>query len=206
VLVVSVGALAAELCKNLVLAGVGAVTLLDAAVVAAEDLAAQFLIEESAIGRLTVCAYADAARPAATLTWWWRSTAGRGIGRAAAGAESAGPGDGGGRRPRGQACQLLCTIPRRVPDPRHHRRDCPSLPPLSPPVVVGTRRLRPHRRAARVRVHRCMWTRRAGTRGWPCLRLMSLECWDSSLATSAGTPTLSTSATTRSRAGRGAFP
>ena len=50
-LVVTIKALANEICKNLVLAGIGAVTLLDHESVTEEDLGAQFLIAGEDIGK-----------------------------------------------------------------------------------------------------------------------------------------------------------
>ncbi|KAK9448756.1 uncharacterized protein V1518DRAFT_418112 [Limtongia smithiae] len=51
VLLVSCRALSNEVAKNLVLAGIGALTIIDHAIVSSEDLGAQFFIEESDIGK-----------------------------------------------------------------------------------------------------------------------------------------------------------
>lgn len=50
VLVINVGALANEIIKNIVLAGIGSLTILDSNDVTAKDLGAQFFLEESDIG------------------------------------------------------------------------------------------------------------------------------------------------------------
>jgi ubiquitin-like 1-activating enzyme E1 A len=62
ILVVTIRALANEVVKNLVLAGVGAVTVLDDAKVTEEDLGAQFLVHEEDVGRLRAEAAAEKAR------------------------------------------------------------------------------------------------------------------------------------------------
>lgn len=51
VLIVSVKALSQEVVKNLVLAGIGAITLLDEGAVSESDLGAQFLVTEEDIGK-----------------------------------------------------------------------------------------------------------------------------------------------------------
>lgn len=51
VLLVNLSAVANEIAKNLVLAGIGAITLLDRAAVSDQDLGAQFLIAEEDVGR-----------------------------------------------------------------------------------------------------------------------------------------------------------
>ena len=53
VLVVGMGGLAAELCKNLVLAGVGGLTMMDDTIATEEDLTAQFLIDAADVGHKT---------------------------------------------------------------------------------------------------------------------------------------------------------
>ena len=53
-LVVGMGGLAAELCKNLVLAGVGGLTMMDETTATEEDLTAQFLIDAADVGHKTV--------------------------------------------------------------------------------------------------------------------------------------------------------
>ena len=50
VLVINAGALANEIIKNIVLAGIGSLTILDSHEVLARDLGAQFFLEESDIG------------------------------------------------------------------------------------------------------------------------------------------------------------
>lgn len=62
VLIVSTKALANEVIKNLVLAGVGAVTLLDDQVVSEHDLGAQFLISEGDLGDSRAERAAESAR------------------------------------------------------------------------------------------------------------------------------------------------
>ena len=47
-------ALANEIAKNLVLAGIGSLTILDSSIVTDDDLGAQFFISEQGIG-LNVC-------------------------------------------------------------------------------------------------------------------------------------------------------
>ena len=54
VLVINVGALANEIIKNIVLAGIGSLTILDANTVTESDLGAQFFLEESDVGK-NVC-------------------------------------------------------------------------------------------------------------------------------------------------------
>jgi len=54
VLVINVGALANEIIKNIVLAGIGSLTILDANIVTESDLGAQFFLEESDVGK-NVC-------------------------------------------------------------------------------------------------------------------------------------------------------
>jgi ubiquitin-like 1-activating enzyme E1 A len=44
-------ALSDEVCKNIILAGVGSITLLEHEVVTEEDLGAQFLVRQEDIGR-----------------------------------------------------------------------------------------------------------------------------------------------------------
>lgn len=51
VLVINAGALANEVIKNIVLAGIGSLTILDSNDVSAIDLGAQFFLEESDIGK-----------------------------------------------------------------------------------------------------------------------------------------------------------
>ncbi|CAG8486902.1 5354_t:CDS:2 [Funneliformis caledonium] len=51
-----------EICKNLVLAGVGSITIIDHNVVAIEDLGAQFLITEQDVGKNRALASADRVR------------------------------------------------------------------------------------------------------------------------------------------------
>ena len=63
------GALAAELCKNLVLAGVGTLTMLDSTIATEEDLCAQFLIDAAHVGRQSVRGAARAG-PATHLAPW----------------------------------------------------------------------------------------------------------------------------------------
>ena len=62
-LVVNMGALAAELCKNLVLAGIGGLTIMDDAVVTEDALCAQFLIDAADVGTKTVGVPARRWRP-----------------------------------------------------------------------------------------------------------------------------------------------
>ncbi|AAS52413.2 AEL271Cp [Eremothecium gossypii ATCC 10895] len=52
VLLVNFGALGGEVAKNLVLSGIGSLTILDNRVAAAEDLGSQFLLAEEDLGRL----------------------------------------------------------------------------------------------------------------------------------------------------------
>ena len=51
ILLVSMKALANEIAKNLVLAGIGSLTVLDSGNVTREDLDSQFLISEADIGK-----------------------------------------------------------------------------------------------------------------------------------------------------------
>lgn len=51
ILLVSVKALANEIAKNLVLAGIGSITLADHEIITEEDLSAQFFISETDIGK-----------------------------------------------------------------------------------------------------------------------------------------------------------
>jgi len=51
VLLITMRALSNEIAKNLVLAGVGSLTVLDNSVVVEDDLGAQFLISEQDLGR-----------------------------------------------------------------------------------------------------------------------------------------------------------
>lgn len=51
ILLVSIKALANEIAKNLVLAGIGSITLADHEVVTEEDLGAQFFITEADVGK-----------------------------------------------------------------------------------------------------------------------------------------------------------
>ena len=63
-LVVNMGALAAELCKNLVLAGIGGLTIMDDAVITEDALCAQFLIDAADVGTKTARArYCDCDHP-----------------------------------------------------------------------------------------------------------------------------------------------
>ncbi|ORY79992.1 hypothetical protein BCR37DRAFT_403198 [Protomyces lactucae-debilis] len=62
ILVVTIRALANEVVKNIVLAGVGAVTLLDHEKVSGTDLGAQFLVQEEDLGKLRAEAAAERAR------------------------------------------------------------------------------------------------------------------------------------------------
>lgn len=50
-LVVGVSGLTNEVCKNLVLAGIGAVTVADEGVVSASDVSTQFFLREEDIGK-----------------------------------------------------------------------------------------------------------------------------------------------------------
>jgi ubiquitin-like 1-activating enzyme E1 A len=54
ILLVSIKALANEIAKNLVLAGIGSITLADHELVTEEDLGAQFFISEADVGK-NVC-------------------------------------------------------------------------------------------------------------------------------------------------------
>lgn len=51
ILVAGVNGLSNEVCKNLVLAGIGALTIIDPDVVREEDLGAQFFLREEDIGK-----------------------------------------------------------------------------------------------------------------------------------------------------------
>lgn len=51
VLVVNCGALANEIIKNIVLAGIGSLTILDSSTVSAADLGAEFFINSDSIGK-----------------------------------------------------------------------------------------------------------------------------------------------------------
>jgi ubiquitin-like 1-activating enzyme E1 A len=51
ILLVSIKALANEIAKNLVLAGIGSITLADHEVVTDEDLGAQFFVNEADVGK-----------------------------------------------------------------------------------------------------------------------------------------------------------
>lgn len=51
VLVINAGALANEVIKNIVLAGIGALTVLDSNDVTAKDLGAQFFLTDADIGK-----------------------------------------------------------------------------------------------------------------------------------------------------------
>lgn len=65
ILLVTIKALGNEIAKNLVLAGIGSLTVLDSEAVVEEDLGAQFLIDESHVGQ-NVCwpfLYASATQP-----------------------------------------------------------------------------------------------------------------------------------------------
>lgn len=56
ILLVSIKALANEIAKNLVLAGIGSITLADHEVVTEEDLGAQFFISDADVGK-NVCQF-----------------------------------------------------------------------------------------------------------------------------------------------------
>lgn len=51
ILISGIRGLSNEVCKNLVLAGVGSVTIIDHNIVTEEDLGAQFLITEQDLGK-----------------------------------------------------------------------------------------------------------------------------------------------------------
>lgn len=51
ILLISIKALANEIAKNLVLAGIGSITLADHEVVTEDDLGAQFFISEADVGK-----------------------------------------------------------------------------------------------------------------------------------------------------------
>jgi molybdopterin/thiamine biosynthesis adenylyltransferase len=55
ILLVSIKALATEVAKNLVLAGIGSITLADHEVVTEEDLGAQFFISAADVGKNVSC-------------------------------------------------------------------------------------------------------------------------------------------------------
>lgn len=55
VLVINAGSLANEIIKNIVLAGIGSLTILDSNSVAEKDLGAQFFLEESDVGKMVCC-------------------------------------------------------------------------------------------------------------------------------------------------------
>ncbi|ORZ16820.1 hypothetical protein BCR41DRAFT_380919 [Lobosporangium transversale] len=62
ILIVGIRGLSNEVCKNIILAGVGSITLLDHEIVTEEDLGAQFLIRQEDIGRNRADAAAERAR------------------------------------------------------------------------------------------------------------------------------------------------
>ncbi|KAF9356453.1 SUMO-activating enzyme subunit 1 [Mortierella sp. NVP85] len=62
ILIAGMRALSDEVCKNIILAGVGSITLLEHEVVTEEDLGAQFLVRQEDIGRNRAEAAADKAR------------------------------------------------------------------------------------------------------------------------------------------------
>ncbi|RUS23387.1 hypothetical protein BC937DRAFT_92505 [Endogone sp. FLAS-F59071] len=71
ILVAGMRALSNEVCKNLVLAGVGAITILDHEAVTAEDLGAQFFLTEADLGKNRAQAAAERVRllnPRVTIT------------------------------------------------------------------------------------------------------------------------------------------
>lgn len=51
ILIAGLRALSNEVCKNIILAGVGSITLLEHGTVTEEDLGAQFLVRQEDIGR-----------------------------------------------------------------------------------------------------------------------------------------------------------
>lgn len=57
VLVINVGSLANEIIKNIVLAGIGSLTILDSNIVTESDLGAQFFLEESDVGKNVSTSY-----------------------------------------------------------------------------------------------------------------------------------------------------
>lgn len=57
VLVINVGSLANEIIKNIVLAGIGSLTILDSNTVTESDLGAQFFLEESDVGKNVSTSY-----------------------------------------------------------------------------------------------------------------------------------------------------
>ncbi|KAF9938921.1 SUMO-activating enzyme subunit 1 [Modicella reniformis] len=62
ILIAGMRALSDEVCKNIILAGVGSITLLDQEVVTEEDLGAQFLVRREDLGRNRAEAAAEKAR------------------------------------------------------------------------------------------------------------------------------------------------
>ncbi|KAG0222050.1 SUMO-activating enzyme subunit 1, partial [Mortierella sp. GBA43] len=62
ILIVGMRAISNEVCKNIILAGVGSITLLDHETVTEQDLGAQFLVRQEDIGRNRAEAAADNAR------------------------------------------------------------------------------------------------------------------------------------------------
>ncbi|KAK3808468.1 MAG: SUMO-activating enzyme subunit 1 [Benniella sp.] len=62
ILIAGMRALSDEVCKNIILAGVGSITLLEHEVVTEEDLGAQFLVRQEDIGRNRAEAAAEKAR------------------------------------------------------------------------------------------------------------------------------------------------
>ncbi|CAI2176957.1 7770_t:CDS:2 [Funneliformis geosporum] len=62
ILISGIRGLSNEICKNLVLAGVGSITIIDHNVVTKEDLGAQFLITEQDVGKNRALASADRVR------------------------------------------------------------------------------------------------------------------------------------------------
>ena len=64
ILLITVRALGNEIAKNLVLAGIGSLTVLDADKVSQADIASQFFVTEEHIGR-NVCPYLTLFRPTA---------------------------------------------------------------------------------------------------------------------------------------------
>ncbi|KAJ3023581.1 SUMO-activating enzyme subunit 1 [Thoreauomyces humboldtii] len=66
ILVAGVSGLSNEICKNLVLSGVGAITILDAGIVDEKDLGAQFFLRKSDVGKNraeAICARVQALNP-----------------------------------------------------------------------------------------------------------------------------------------------
>ncbi|KAF9198254.1 SUMO-activating enzyme subunit 1 [Haplosporangium sp. Z 27] len=62
ILIAGIRALSNEVCKNIILAGVGSITLLEHEIVTEEDLGAQFLLRQEDIGRNRAEAAAEKAR------------------------------------------------------------------------------------------------------------------------------------------------